>query len=72
MTDIKKERRRARYESLGALFGRHASPATRIEDFGDLSDADDSGGPKAERITLLWSVGDRMYALSGVLSLPRA
>jgi hypothetical protein len=46
--------------------------ATLIEDFGALSDGNNWLGPKVERIILIWSVPDRVYVLSGRMSVPRA
>jgi hypothetical protein len=49
-------------------------PATFIEEFRDFNSHTNwfgfDGGPSVERITLLWSVPDRMYVLRGVMSVP--
>ena len=49
-------------------------PATFIEEFRDLNSHTNwfgfGGEPSVERITLLWSVPDRMYVLRGVISVP--
>jgi hypothetical protein len=54
----------------------HKGPATLIEErrepgFGARTNwFGFTGGPSVERITLLWSVPDRMYVLRGVMSVP--
>lgn len=54
----------------------HKGPATLIDErrepgFGAHTNwFGYSGGPSVERITLLWSVPDRMYVLRGVMSVP--
>jgi hypothetical protein len=49
-------------------------PATLIEEFGNGSAYTNwlgqSAGPKVERVTLLWSVPDRVYVLSGTMRVP--
>ena len=49
-------------------------PATLIEEFGRTSQEDgfgySDGVPRMERLTLLWSVPDRVYVLTGVTKIP--
>ena len=59
---------------LGREVALHKGPATLIEQFEGGGHADWFGldpGPDVERITLLWSVSDRVYVLSGAVSVPR-